>query len=263
LYWAPVASFPVPSAQRSWLLEFLGRLCDQFGAKHSLRSELFLQVKTTMDIQDEFIKSASRFLPFLGLSRKPGDGPPRVPTKEDLLPYVRSLKEYDLKDLISDYCYWFVKKEIRQELREFFGLGGMTVILLKPDPKTVPPALPFTPAFREKFPVLDALNVDGLVATGCSLQDSFLARSKELFGSDLKDHMQYPGILFIVPLLGSTHFFACPESECEKWFQLFDVYINESPADKGIMLAFKNDYEDLLLGVLDEMRAAGLAYPEG
>jgi hypothetical protein len=262
LYWMPTASFPVPEGQQQWLREFLQRFSKRLAEDLGLRVETFLQYKTAMDVLDKFQKTAPRFSPLLGLSRKPGDKIPTLPTKEDMMPVVRGEKEFNLKDWIADYCYWFLCKKPLDQWREFLGLGGITLMFLKPDPKTMPPALPFTDAFRKKHRVFQMLDVDALLAGGYSLKDEFMAKSKELFGAGLEDHPQYPGIVFILPLLSTEHFLTQSEQENEKWFQLFEVYVNESPTDKGILLAFKNDHEKLLIDILKEIREAGLVYQE-
>lgn len=261
LYWIPASSFPMPAAQRDWLIEFLERFAKVLETKYGHRREVFLQFKTAMDDRDQFQSLAPKFSPLLGLSRQPGDKIPDLPTKEDMMPVVRGEKEFNLKDWIADYCYWFVCKKPIEQMKAWFGRGGVTIIFLKPDPKTVPVKLPFTQAFREKNPVFKVIDVDALVAGAFAMKDDFLQKSKQLFGEALESNPQYPGILFILPLLRTAHLFEQPEEYCEKCFQLFDIYVNESSADKGILLAFKNDYEEALIGVLEEMRKGSLVYP--
>jgi hypothetical protein len=62
-------------------------------------------------------------------------------------------------------------------------------------------------------------------------------------------------------MLRSEDFFKQPEDECKKWFELFDVYINESPADRGILLASKNDLDEDLIPLLKAMADEKLEYP--
>jgi hypothetical protein len=49
----------------------------------------------------------------------------------------------------------------------------------------------------------------------------------------------------------------------EKWFGLFDLYVNESPDDKGLLLASKTDLDEDLIEMLKEMREEDFVYPEG
>lgn len=68
---------------------------------------------------------------------------------------------------------------------------------------------------------------------------------------------------FILPHLSADDFFNRSAEECETWFQVFDIYIRESPDDKGILLASKIDIEEILTGILKQMRDKGLAYTGG
>ena len=81
-----------------------------------------------------------------------------------------------------------------------------------------------------------------------------------MFAADLEDDPQYPGLLFVLPLLGSEDFFAADPNEIDKWFSLFQVYWRESPEDNGIVLAAREDIEEDLDAILEQMRAEGLEY---
>jgi hypothetical protein len=70
------------------------------------------------------------------------------------------------------------------------------------------------------------------------------------------------GIPFIFPVLDSADFFSQPPEVIEKCFQLFEVYIRESPADKGILLAFTGDLEEKLIELVRVMKDQKLIYPE-
>lgn len=172
-------------------------------------------------------------------------------------------KKFDFGEFAPDYAYWFVYKDGGKQRQLFFGHGGMTMISLKPDPATIPPELPIPRAWREKLEVFKMFDVDKAVAGACSLKDGFLNKSKELFGAGLENEPQFPGLLFILPLLKSGDFFAQAAEEHERWFQLFDLYINESPADGGVIMATGPDFEDTLIELLKKMQEDGLTYPEG
>jgi hypothetical protein len=92
--------------------------------------------------------------------------------------------------------------------------------------------------------------------------DGFQEKSKSLLGVGLQDDPQFKGLRFVLPLLKASDFFSESEQEVEKWFQLFDVYVNESPPDKGILLASKLDLEDSLIDLLKTLKEEGLEYPE-
>ena len=269
LYWIPVVSFPVPSDQVAWQMEFFDRLVGRLRSASGLRPEVFLQFqaateeKTAATLQ----KRAVEFHPLLGFSRRPGAPLPKFPgneeVKRDQALYLRGEKSLDVKQIMAGYCYWFLNKADHQQREAFLGQGGLTMIFLKPDPKTaVPPLVHFSSYVRRTNPAFQVMDVDRFVAGVFALTDGFLARSKKLFGAGLEDEAVFPGIPFILPLLESADFFRQSDEECGKWFELFDVYMNESPNDMGLVLASKQDLDQDLLDILRQMRHEGLEYPD-
>lgn len=266
LYWAPVDSFPVPTGQKDWLSIFFDRLTALLGEKLGMRAEVFLQVKTVYpDLLDQFLDIAKELTPIMGLSRRPRVEPPPIPTLEDLQPIADGTKKFDYREYMADYCYWFLSKPNKRGRDLFFGNAGMTILFLKPDPKTVPPKLPIPPKIRTAplfQEIFEQIDLERLTARAFSLRESFLKKSVELFRGGLEKNVQFRGVPFIIPLLGTENFFQEPAEVCEQWFELFDVYINESPADRGIVMAAKIDFEDDLRGLLLKMKEEGLVYPE-
>ncbi|MFZ0731909.1 MAG: hypothetical protein WAM79_06265 [Candidatus Sulfotelmatobacter sp.] len=262
LYWIPVASFPVPTSQRHWLMIFLDRISSLLATQFDLRSEVFLQYKVLYpNLMKIFVNSAVDFGPLPGLGRKPGSQIPPPITEQDIQDMMDG-KKYDFNEWVADYSYWFVNKSAKKQRELFLGYGGMTTIFLKADPKTKPPVIPFSPAIRNYFPIFQKFDVDGLVGHTFALMDGFQEKSKKLFGDGLEEEGQLRGIRFILPLLSTQHFFSQHEEAREKWFQLFDVYINESPADQGILLASKIDLEQHLIALTKRMREENLEYQE-
>jgi hypothetical protein len=266
LYWAPVDTFPVPTRQKEWLGAFFDRFTQLLDQKSHIRAEVFLQVKTVYpDLLDQFLEVARELTPIMGLSRRPRVDPPPIPTLEDLQPIADGTKKFDYRDYMADYCYWFLSKPNKRGRDLFFGNGGMTILFFKPDPQTVPPQLPIppkirtAPGFQELFQKID---LERLTARAFSLREGFLKKSVELFKGGLEGNVQFRGVPFIIPVLGSENFFQEPAEVCEQWFQLFDVYINESPADRGIVMATTIDLEDDLRDLLLQMKQEGLVYPE-
>jgi hypothetical protein len=262
LYWMPVSGFPIPLAQRAWLLQFLERLASTASDQFGLRREIFLQHKTVAPLMDAFLRTTREFQPLMGLSRRPGAPLPKFPSNEEMKEMVKS-GTFNLDEITPDYCYWFLKKSGKKQLETFWGHGGISMIFAEPDPATTPPPLPFSAAFRQKSTVFQKVDVDGVWESAFSLNDGFQAKSKELFGAGLEQNPQYPGITFILPLLRSSDFFSQPEQESAKWFQLFDLYLHETPEDAGILLASKTDIDETLIELLGKMREEGLVYPEG
>lgn len=260
LYWLPVSNFPVPPDQRQWLLQFLDAVSNSAKDRFGLRSEVFLQYKSTIDLATRFQKLTFEFLPMLGLGYRPGSKIPSFPSHEELKRMADGEAKFDLKDWVADYCYWFLSKSGKRQREEFLGHGGMTTILLKPDPGTAPPPLPPS-AKVSRGPTPPGFDIDGLWACTFAMTDSFLAKSKELFGAGLEERQEFPGLPFILPLLSTADFFCGAAEDCDKWFQLFDMYVNESPRDRGFVLASKVDLDEFLIDLLSAMREQGLSYP--
>ncbi|HEY2364600.1 MAG TPA: hypothetical protein VGK36_26025, partial [Candidatus Angelobacter sp.] len=262
LYWIPVSSFPIPLQQRQWLMEFFDRFAALIVKPLGLRTEVFLQYKTVMDAQNIFQKTAFEFSPIAGLSRKPGVAVPGPLVMDDLQEVVSGEKEFKIREWLPEYCYWFLNKLERRQREEFLGYGGLSMISLKPDPKTVPPQLPFTETFKKKHKIFQTFDVDAVLSKTCALIDDFQGKSKELFATDLKEDPRYSGLLFVLPILCTADFFQRPAEECENWFKLWDVYVRESPDDKGIILASKLDIEEQLIDLLHQMKDKGQKYSE-
>ena len=263
LYWLPTAGFPALAAQRQWLMLFLDRLKSLLGRQFGLRGELFLQSKSLLPgaLRSEFLRTAREFCPIMGIAAQPGSEARLALTDEEVKEIADGGHPFDVDRAYPDYVYWFANKQEQKQRDLFFGHGGMTIAFLKPDPKTQPPKLPFTSGMR-KHPVFQAFDVDALHAQTFALLDGFQEKSKQLFGAQMEQDPQFEGLRFILPRLESRHFFEQPAQEIKKWFELFDVYVQESPADGGILLASHLDLEQELTHLLRHMKGLGLRYPE-
>lgn len=262
LYWMPVSGFPLSLSEKQWITYFLARFSAKLDEQHGLRCEIFFQYKQiTADLGDAFRAYAPKCMKLMGLGRYANADLPSFPTGDEIKKMAEDGKAIDFRDWLGDYMIWFIGKQPERQRELFLGHGGMTTIFLPPDPKAKPPKLPFTPALRASLPVFQKLDVDGTIAGTFAMQDAFLEKSKTLFGAGLESKPEYPGIAFILPLLDSGHFFHADEELRAKWFELFEVYVNESKKDKGLILAFqKEEYESLLLDVLESMRKDGLIF---
>ena len=182
--------------------------------------------------------------------------------------YVKELQEgrraYDHAEGKPNYCYWFLHKRSREQREVFLGHGGLTAIFVKPDPATKAPevAIPKramrNPAMRE---LIEKSNLQGMLDGAFALKAGFLAQSKELFGADLREAPEFEGLPFILPLLDANTFLRHATEEVGRWFELFDVYVHESPADQGVVLAAKKGCKLPLGEVLAQLREEGLGYP--
>jgi hypothetical protein len=265
LYWMPAHSFPLPIEQKKWLETFLTRLAGLLKKQFSLRPEVFLQMKSVnSDLRRTLLNNATALMPTLGLSRRPHSRMPPEPSESDLKALQEGSKKFSLDEYVPDYCYWFLNKSLEKQTQLFLGYGGMTIMFLKPDPATEPPKFPAPlrmPKAMRDHPMFKDLTIEKIMSIGFSLHDAFLAKSKGLFGADLEEEPKFKGLRFVIPLLRSADFFADSEVDSKKWFELFDVYVNESPADRGVLMASKPDFEEPLIGLLADMRKEGLLYP--
>ncbi len=262
LFWLPTSGFPIRHWEKIWLAQFLARLTTRLREQHALRSEIFLAYKTiTGEMIDAFRRYAATCVKMIGLGRFAEADLPPLPTPEQLKEFVKSGKDFDLRDWIGDYLIWFVGKDKERQNELFFGHGGTTTIFLPPDPKIKVPNLPFTPALRASLPVFQRMDVDGTIAGAFSMQETFLEKSKAMFGAGLENKTEFQGMAFILPLLESAHFFIATAELRSQWFELFEVYLNESAKDQGILFAFKKEeYLEDLLSVLESMRIDGMVY---
>ena len=268
LYWMPAAAPPMPHSQRDWLLPFATRLREHLTGSAGLVAHLFLQMKAVFpDLSDAFLRSAPRFVPLMGLSRHRGATLPKLPDAE----YIEKLQQgkitYDHKAIQPDYCYWFLKDEIEEQSNLFFGHGGLMTMFLKPQDQerprlpVIPPGVARHPTFA---PLLANNSLEKMVTSLVRMQSPFFPRSKTIFGRGLEGELQYPGIKFIVPLFRAADFFDASAAEIEEWFTLFDVVLTESPEDKGLLLASREDLnlDTLLSDILAEMNKSHARYPE-
>jgi len=273
LYWLPVGAFPIPAHQRSWLMEFLDRWTALAKEKFGLRAEVFLQFKTVYpDLMQPLLDNMMELIPVMGLGIKPGTSLPVMPAQKevegslkkmfDTLQQGKELHMEDSKKYMPDYAYWFLDKSEKKQRELFFGQGGLSITFLKPDPNTKPQPLPITPAQKQKLPFLQQFDLEKQWAQAHSLRDGFLAKSKEFFSAGLEKEPQLKGIPFILPALDSADFFSQPAEVIEKCFKLFEIYVRESPVDKGILLAFAGELEESLIDLLKEMRDQKLSYSE-
>ena len=211
LYWIPVQAFPMPFRQRQWHLRFVELLAAKMLDKHQVQPEHFLQMKTVMPTyRDAFIKTSSAFHPIFGLGRHPGRALPAIPDEQYAEDLQKGKVKYDHKALQPDYTYWFLEKRSREQTDLFLGSGGMTTLFLMPD--SPPPAAPKVDRRAVRDPKLLALfdqaDPAAMMATTHALSAPFLKKSKTMFAADLVDDPQYPGLLYVLPLLGSEDFFA-------------------------------------------------------
>ncbi|MGH9450167.1 MAG: hypothetical protein ACRD11_06440 [Terriglobia bacterium] len=257
LYWLPVSVFPAPAEQRKWILTFIRNLSKLIAHKFGLRPELFIRQDTlTPVLRAKFLNASMELQPRVGFSRRPGALLPPLPSGDEPKP-----KQPRRAQSSFPRCYWIRSRAMEKNLEGFFGCGGTTLIFLKPDPKTRPPEIQI-PKMMTDHPLAKGVDLKAKLAQIFVSLDSFLPKSKEVFGKGLESHTLFPALPFILPRLNSSDFFSHKEDEVAQWFDLFDLYLTESSDDRGLLLASRLDFEGYLVELLEQMREDGFNYSE-
>lgn len=263
LYWLPVYSSPLAWREKEWLMAFFDELHDVLVKKHKLRQESFLQMKLVAPLgapKDLLHRNQMELMPLMGLSRKPGAKLPPIPTEEDLEPVLKGKKKFEFNDYVGDYCMWFLSRKERWRRDLFLGFGGYTMLYLAPDLKNAPPPIPDFPALRAN-PVFEKYDLDAMWETTFLLSDSFGPKSKGVFGKGFEEEPSFGGISFIIPLLNARNFLDAPGEVIDEWFTVFDVFIQESTDDTGILIASKFDLDEELSTILKTLRERNFEHP--
>lgn len=261
ILWLPVQGFPMRWEEKRWILAFLRRFATLAEARLKVRQEVFLHyaTATSPECLDRFRAYVQRCQILLGLSRGPGEAMTGLPEMHKVEAELKEGKGIDLAKWSSDYALWFQNKGAPEQEQLFLGEGGLCSIFLPADPATTPPPLPFTPKLRAALPVFQRFDVDATLSGVMALNDKFLPASKEMFGKGIEFDPDTVG--FVLPRFDSGHLIWASAEERATWFQLFDIYLRESPKDNGMLLAFRKDLSGPLLEALHGLDEDGLLYP--
>ena len=134
----------------------------------------------------------------------------------------------------------------------------MTQLFRKSDPRTPSPQDMIPPQFRRVAAELfTKLDVDNAMSMAVALSDSFQADSKRICGNGLEQDTQFEFTPYILPLMTTQDFISLSPQETDRYFQLFTVYVGESTADKGFVMASSVDLDEDLKALLAGMRRDG------
>ena len=303
LFWIPARFGDMPRGQREWLLTFYGHLSEFMQSELELRAEIFMSSRTIHEnsaLKDIYLNATLSDTPIAGRCRRmhlQKEATP--PTQKDIDDMAAGKKKYDPYDYAPENAYWFLSREDRELRERYTGYGGLTMLYRKPDAQssTPPPSIPAnmpliipkfirnepsikalleefdprnpgkTPAFLKNQPgmrsVFSTLKADRLQEKAESLQSSFGARSKEVFGDGMPRDITFEAMPFLLPQFATQDFFAATEKKIHSWFDLFDVYIRESQEDEGVVLACKDNLTSAIAGIILKMRSEGYRYWEG
>lgn len=302
LFWIPVNLGSIPGSQRKWLVEFLSRLSAHLFEANGLQAEHFMQmqiVDENKQLRKAFINAMMKESPMLGRSWQPRGKQPIPASDQEVELLANKKKEFRAYDYAHPQAWWFLGRDADTLRERYLGYGGFTTFFLKPEVEENLATIPsitnqqvILPKFLRNDPGLKVLledfdpqkpnQIPGFLRNHRAMKQVFslfepekmkeknnaLAApfrdlTKEIFGADLPRDLEYEGILFVLPKLASQDFFAHTDDEIRRWFEVFDVYINESPEDQGIIMACKDDLAPLIASIVGKMRIEGYRYWEG
>ena len=250
LYWLGVSVWPPPLPDREWLLDFLHGFIAVAAAVDGTEPMQFLQMETVAGpIRDIFLKSSLDTMPVMGMCARPQAPPAKPPTDDEIKGAQESKTVQTGEQYGKDYSYWFMKGNDREQRDLFVGYGGLTVLLAKPDEKgrikipEVRQDLREHPAMREMFAAVDLQKEVRVLEM---MRSEFRKQSLTLFGEPFKDTPHYRGIPFVLPQWTSRDFLNASEEQLKALFTITDIYVRESPEDKGLLIASKKNLDEAL-----------------
>jgi hypothetical protein len=302
LFWMPARFAPMPEVQREWLTVFLRRLERSVMQTLRLEKLQFMQERTIRKneaMQEKFHRKLHRYAPVPGQSRSLNQ-PPRVKlTPEVRTAFARNRKNPSIEPFMSELAFRFRRDDGGEFTEAFMGFGGMTLLFCGDSSEEMAPQMQLPqmqkvslpkflrkytmlqtmteefdpqapgrmPAFLRNHPSMQPLKSDlgvDLESDNASMRmDTFGKKSKDIFGEPIQNSPGFEGLAFILPRLTTQDFLSLVEEEVRKWFEVFDVYIRESPEDEGFVIASKHDLRPIFREVLETMRTDGYVYWEG
>lgn len=255
LYWLPLAMPEPRGSQRLWYQGFIAELEKRLHEGKKLAPAAFLQFKELSDSRrDHLMRTCTKLMPVTGMSLVPGRPIPQLPSKDEMAAQVEA-GDLDMYKLMPGLCYWLLKgRDLKLRLPLYAG-GSITQFFLEPG--AAGPAMPIPESARKMFPDLD---LDAEVEATMKLGHPFQKRSRELFGAPYVNEVSYEGWSFIVPRLTTADFFGLPADDIKNLMSLSPVYLNESPADRGVILAAQEPLEPLLNEIAEALAAQGMNY---
>jgi hypothetical protein len=302
LFWIPVRFESIPQSQREWLLKFFTRLASLLVEKKKLRAEQFMQMQVIDEdekLRKSFLDGLMKESPLLGRCWFPRGKQPTNATGQEVDVLASKKKEFRPYDYVHPQAWWFLGGDAGGLREHYLGYGGFTILFLKQDSEeslATVPVMASSPMILPKFlrsdrgvkalledfdalqpqkipgvvrnhsamkQVFSLFDVGGMDRKNQALMSPFRDQSKEIFGSRIPRDLEFEGVPFVLPKLSSQDFFAQTDDQIRRWFEVFDVYINESPEDEGFLLAGKEDITWAMASIANEMRDAGYRYWEG
>ncbi len=260
VYWIGGFPYPMPFLVQQWFHTFINVLKEVL-AQRGLRQENFIRFRIVSEEQAErFLQTSLEYEPLAGYAIPPDGTKVKPPTAQDIENAIKN-GGFKLSDWIGDYTYWFLQKQDERQRQDFFGIGDMMLLWLKPDVQTSAPAIEI-PASAKAWLEENGHDMQGVVDGLYRLQDGFLAKSKAVFGGAVLDDPAYSGLPFVLPLLQARHFMDASPETLALWFSVFDGYLIESREDAGVLLAFGNpEFDAVLIEVLETLERQNVVWP--
>lgn len=267
-------------------------------AEHFMQMQTIDENKPVRKI---FLNNLLKESPVTGTSRRLQDPEAEAasPTREDIEAFAKGKRQYRAYDYMPADSYWFLGGNDMQIRQTYLGYGGMTILFRKKETQNEKSQATFTspmpliipkflradqqimslldgfemsnpakiPSFLRNHPgmkqMFSAFDMDKEQEKGSRLLSPFRDQSKDVFGQDMEHDSKFDALPFVLPRLSSQDFFAHSAIEIRRWFEVFDVYIAESPDDEGIIMACRDNQAELIVAIVTEMRDKGYRYWEG
>lgn len=249
LYWAGVSSAPLRETEKEWFLAFFlsfVRACKEQGWMPCF----FLDVETIERYcQDRFLAESIEYRVFPAYTRTPW-GPLPQPIPQEETDAIRKMeKPFVLSQYLKGYAQWFRRFQPEKVLPAYFGFGGATMLFVPPDPAAAPPLPDFSPGVKKSPLLKDAFAAGDPVEemrTLLLLKHKAFAALKAAFSRGAENHTGLKSMPLLIPRLRSEDFFSLESGVLDVLFEASPVYVAESPADRGILIASAKPIDEVL-----------------
>ena len=167
-----------------------------------------------------FILHATQYFPLGAIGFRPEEGPCKIP-------------DYDDAAKVNGHTIF----QTLQEKKEGFGLGDMF--------PNAPPMLYSLLASQD----MARRSLTGRGGYGYVLsklnQEKFFAATKQMLARNTTDEILLK-MPMVAPTLSSASFTRSSRADLEQWFSILDLYVQESPRDKGVIFASNRCLDDEL-----------------
>jgi hypothetical protein len=220
LYWLPVKfSNKRDTVADVRFMDFFMRLLALFQTGPKLHEYSFIESQILHPyLLRRFVLDALEYFPLGAIGFRPEEGPSKMPDYDDAMS-VDPGKTY----------------KMLQEKQQNFGMEDVF--------PNAPPILYYLPAGHEKARqqmtgrggysyVLSKLN-----------QTAFFEKTKEMLARNTDDEVLLR-LPMVAPTLSAASFARAKRADLETWFSVLDLYVQESPRDKGVLIASNRCLDD-------------------